>query len=157
LASEGDGVELILFCGLQACGKSTFYQRRFADTHLRVSMDMLRTRHREQILLSACLAAKQPLVVDNTNPTQEERSRYITAAKASGFRVVGFYFESKIEDCKRRNSDRPTKHVVPLRGLLGTYKRLVLPAWTEGFDQLWYVRIDDAGEFVIAEWADEVR
>jgi predicted kinase len=149
-------MELVLFCGVQACGKTTFYQRRFAGTHLRVSMDMLRTRHRERILLAACLAAKQPLVVDNTNPTPAERARYITAAKASRFRVVGYYFESKVEDCKRRNLERPAAQIVPLGGLLGTYKRLVLPTPAEGFDQLWYVRIDQAGAFVVEEWADEV-
>ena len=96
-------MELILFCGLQASGKSTFYKQRLVDSHLRLSMDMLRTRHREQILLTACLAAKQPVVVDNANPLIEERARYIAAAKAAGFRVVGLYFESRVEDCKRRN------------------------------------------------------
>ena len=53
-------MEAVLFCGIQGTGKSTFYVRRFFRTHVRVNLDMLRTRHRELILFNACLAAKQP-------------------------------------------------------------------------------------------------
>jgi len=35
-------MELIIFMGLQASGKSTFYRSRFAATHAYVSKDMLR-------------------------------------------------------------------------------------------------------------------
>ena len=34
---------------------------------------MLKTRHRESILIAACIEAKQPFVIDNTNPTPKER------------------------------------------------------------------------------------
>jgi predicted kinase len=149
-------MELILFIGLQGSDKSTFYQRRFADTHVRINLDMLKTRHRERLLFEACLAAKQPVVVDNTNPTREERAVYIAAAKAAGFALVGYYFRSTVEDCKRRNELRSPERVVPLPGLLGAYKRLVLPTRDEGFDQLYHVKIDEAGEFQVAEWSDEV-
>jgi predicted kinase len=150
-------MQLVLFIGIQSSGKSTFYKQRFADTHLRLNLDMLKTRYREQLLFEACLTAKQPVVIDNTNPTVEERTRYITPAKAQGFSVVGYYFQSRLEDCKQRNAQRPEDKTVPLLGLLGTYGRLVLPTPQEGFDQLHYVRIDDAGEFVVEEWSDEVR
>ena len=149
-------MELILLTGLQACGKSTFCKQKFADSHIRLNLDMLRTRRREQILFSACLEAKQPVVIDNTNPTFDDRARYITPAKGAGFRVVGYYFESKIEDCKRRNAQRPPKQIVRVQGLLGTYGRLVRPRLSEGFDQLCYVRIAENGTFVVEEWNDEV-
>ena len=32
-----------------------------------------------------------------------------------------------------------------------------MPSREEGFDDLFYVRIDDAGGFVIEGWADDVR
>lgn len=70
-------MEAVIFIGLQAAGKSSFYREKFIDTHIRINLDMLKTRHRETILLNACLEAKQPLVIDNTNPTIEERKRYI--------------------------------------------------------------------------------
>jgi hypothetical protein len=45
---------------------------------------------------------------------------------------------------------------VPLPGLLGTYKKMIFPHLAEGFDQLWYVRIDGEGKFAVEEWRDEV-
>jgi hypothetical protein len=58
-------MELIVFSGIQASGKTTFYRERFLATHVRVSLDLLKTRQREDILLFACFAAQQPVVVDN--------------------------------------------------------------------------------------------
>ena len=62
-------MEAIIFIGLQAAGKSSFYRDRFFNTHIRINLDMLKTRHREQMILQACLTAKQSFVVDNTNPS----------------------------------------------------------------------------------------
>jgi predicted kinase len=69
-------MEMILFIGMQASGKSTFYKERFFDSHVRISMDLLRTRNRERIFIQTCLSTQQRLVVDNTNPTRAERARY---------------------------------------------------------------------------------
>ena len=55
----------VIFIGLQASGKSTFFLQRFFTTHIRLNMDMLKTRNRETILLKACIEAKQPVVIDN--------------------------------------------------------------------------------------------
>ena len=146
----------VILCGVQGAGKSTFYLRRFFDTHIRINLDMLRTRHRENLLLRACVAMKQPFVVDNTNATAADRARYIAVAKPDGFHVIGYYFESKIEDVLRRNEQRPEERRVPKAGIFGTYKRLQVPARTEGFDELWYVRTIESGDFAVEAWRDEV-
>src|SRR5262249_10190339 len=138
-------------------GKSTFYKERFSDTHLRINLDMLRTRRRERCFLQTCVETRQRFVVDNTNPTRAERAVYIRAAKDAGIRVVGYYFQSRVEDCRRRNEQRPADKRVPLPGLLGTAGRMELPSLEEGFDELYYVRIDEAGSFVVEGWQDEVR
>jgi predicted kinase len=150
-------VEAVIFVGLQGAGKSSFYRECFFDTHLRLSLDMLKTRHRERRLLQACVETRLRFVVDNTNPTRAERQVYIRAAKEAGFRVMGYYFESRVEDCKRRNEQRPAARQVPLRGILGTAGRMVLPSLEEGFDELFYVRIDEICGFVVEEWRDEAR
>ncbi|MEO1133121.1 MAG: ATP-binding protein, partial [Cyanobacteria bacterium J06639_1] len=58
-------MQAIIFIGIQASGKSTFFAQKFADTHVRINLDMLKTRHREKCLLETCLEIGQPFVVDN--------------------------------------------------------------------------------------------
>lgn len=149
-------MEAIIFCGIQASGKSTFYKERFFSTHVRINLDMLKTRNREKLLMQFCLQTGQPFVVDNTNPTKVERRKYIEAAKAAGFRAVGYYFQSEIEACKQRNANRPEPQQIPLGGVLGTYCRLELPSFEDGFDELHYVRIGEDREFIVEEWSNEV-
>jgi predicted kinase len=147
-------VEGVIFVGIQASGKSTFYRERFFDTHLRINLDMLKTRNREQILLRACIEAKQPFVIDNTNPSAEERARYIRPARSAGFRVLGYYFDVQIKEALTRNKERTGKDHIPEKGIVGTKKRLRVPDLEEGFDLLYRVRIDEEGRFVVEEWLE---
>jgi predicted kinase len=149
-------VEAIIFIGLQGAGKSTFYRERFFTTHVRISLDLLKTRHREQKLLEVCLATQQPFVIDNTNPAQADREKYIVPAKQARFRVVGYYFQSRVEDCQRRNAQRGGNEQIPFMGLLGAAGRLQRPKRDEGFDELHYVRIAEDGSSVVEDWIDEV-
>lgn len=142
-------MEAIIFVGIQASGKSTFYKEHFFRTHVRLNLDMLRTRHRENLLLRACIAMKQPFVVDNTNPTAEERTRYIVPAREAGFRVVGYYFETPAAEAATRNDARTGKERVPRGAVFGTHKKLQVPTSAEGFDRLYRVRLVDPGGFEI--------
>ncbi len=148
--------EAVILIGVQATGKSTFFKERFADTHVRINLDMLKTRPREKIILEACLKAKQSFVIDNTNPTVFDRQRYIPLAKAAGFEVIGYYFASKIVDVLQRNQQRSGKKRIPVPGVQAAYRKLQLPTMSEGFDKLYYVRIEPQGVFVVEEWRDEV-
>jgi predicted kinase len=132
-------MEAVIFVGIQGSGKSTFYRERFFDTHVRVSLDLLGTRNREATFLKTCFAAGQRLVVDNTNPRVEDRAAYIAAAKSAGFRVVAYFFETTVKDALRRNAKRAGKAVIPIPGVIGTFKRLVEPGWAEGFDEIYRV------------------
>ncbi len=149
-------MEAVIFIGIQATGKSTFFQQRFFATHIRVNLDMLKTRHRERILLAACLEAKQPFVVDNTNLTVEARAGYIGQAKAAGFSVTGYYFKSALTAALERNRQRIGKALIPEKGVIGAYRKLELPSLAEGFDRLFYVEIAEDGQFIVKEWSDEV-
>jgi hypothetical protein len=142
----------VIFVGVQGSGKTTFYKERFFNTHIRISLDMLRTRNREELLFRACLAAQQPFVVDNTNVLVAERARYIGPATAAGFRVTGYYFRSELRDAIRRNVKRDGKKVIPVPGLVGTYKRLQPPEMAEGFSELYSVILTAANEFVVDPW-----
>jgi predicted kinase len=144
-------MQLVLLVGLQGSGKSSFCRERFYASHLRLSLDVLKTRHRERVLFDACLRAKQPVVLDNTNPTRADRERYLAPARAAGFELVGYYFRSVVAECMARNDAREGSERVPARGVLGTAARLELPALDEGFDRLYYVRLGDQG-FEISDW-----
>lgn len=145
-------MEAVMLIGIQASGKTTFYRERFFDTHLRLSLDMLRTRRRERLLLEACLRAEQRFVVDNTNPTAAERARYVAPARAAGFRVVGYFFEPDPRGAAARNAQRAEGVRVPPAGLFGTLKRLQRPEPAEGFDELYRVRVPTPGEFAVEAW-----
>ena len=149
-------MEMVLFIGIQASGKSTFYNERFSATHTRVNLDTLKTRHREKVLLRECLAAQRPFVVDNTNVTVAERLKYIAQAKAAGFKVVGYYFATRLKDALARNSLRQGTERIPDLGVMGTSGRLEIPTRGEGFDCLYYVRPGPEKTFIVEEWRDEL-
>lgn len=140
-------MEAVIFIGIQGAGKSTFYKERFFDTHLRINLDMLRTRHREEVLLDACIRAKQRFVVDNTNATAAHRARYIEPARVAGFHVIGYFFDVTVGEAARRNAQRLGKQRVPDRAIYGTHQRLEPPSLDEGFDEIFRVTIDEDGQF----------
>ena len=109
-------MEAVIFIGIQGSGKSTFYKERFVDTHIRINLDMLKTRHREQYLVNACIVAKQAFVVDNTNPTRADRSRYIEPAKAAGFKVIGYYFQPRSKPANSGTRTGPRIRSSPCKG-----------------------------------------
>jgi hypothetical protein len=88
-------IEAIIFIGIQATGKSTFFQQRFFNT-------------------SALKAALE------------------------------------------RNRQRSGKALIPEKGIIGAYRKLELPSFDEGFDQLFYVEIAEGGQFIVMGWSDEV-
>jgi predicted kinase len=136
----------VIFIGIQASGKSTFYKERFFNTHVRINLDMLKTRHREDIYLAASVHAKQPFVVDNTNPTVEDRRKYIELAKEHKFEVIGYFFEPDYAVSTKRNDVRTGKEKVPEIGLKSVMKKLQMPELIEGFDELYRVRAE-LGQF----------
>ena len=131
-------MEAVVFCGVQGSGKTTLYRDRFAETHVRVSMDLLRTRGREEAFLRLCVESGQRFVVDNTNPTPTDRRRYIEPAAAAGFRVIGYLVEVDRSLALARNAGRTGRARVAVSGVLGTERRLLRPTLEEGFDELWH-------------------
>jgi predicted kinase len=145
-------MEAIIFVGIPGSGKSTFFLERFFATHVRINLDMLKTRHREMVMIAACIQARQSFVVDNTNITAAERARYIPLARQAGFRVVGYYFQSNLAESLQRNQQRSGKALIPRKGVVARYHQLEPPNLTEGFDELYYVKIDPkTGHFIVEE------
>jgi predicted kinase len=138
-------MEAVVFCGLQGSGKTTLYRDRFLETHVRVSMDLLRTRAREAELLEWCLRTRTRFVVDNTNPTAADRARYVGPAREAGFRVIGYLVDAGTEEALARNAGRAGRARIPERGVAGTARRLLRPTPEEGFDELWHATVAPGG------------
>jgi len=150
-------MELIIFIGIPASGKSSFYQINFFDTHLRINLDMLKSRHREYEIFQKCLELKQKIVIDNTNPTINDRKKYILPAKENGYKVFGYYFRSQIAESLRRNEKRKDKKRIPEVGVKSSHSKLQLPTTEEGFDELFYVKIDGDNNFIVEGWQNEIQ
>jgi predicted kinase len=131
-------VQAVILCGLQGAGKTTLYRDRFLATHVRISLDLLRTRAREQAFLDLCLESRMPFVVDNTNATAVERARYVAPAQDAGFEVVGYLVEEDFERAAGRNQNRAGRARIAESGLRDVARRFVRPAPEEGFAELWH-------------------
>jgi predicted kinase len=138
-------MEAVVLCGVQGSGKTTLYRERFLDTHVRVSMDLLRTRAREEAFLNLCLETQQRFVVDNTNPTAADRRRYVEPARTAGFKVIGYLVEVDAAEALARNDERAGRQRVPAAGVMGTARRLIRPTPEEGFDELWHATAAPGG------------
>lgn len=151
-------MELVILIGLQGAGKSSFYRARFASSHVLVSKDLLRNNRRparrQRQLIEEALVAGRSVVVDNTNPTVQDRVELIEVARTHGATVIGYYFESRLDDCLERNRLRTGKERVPDVALLTLARKLELPSYWEEFDRLYYVRLAGEQKFDVQEWAD---
>lgn len=143
-----------ILIGIQASGKTTFAHRILSEYEY-ISLDQLHTRNNEQKALENTINTGLSCVVDNTNSTKSERKKYVDLAKENSYKVVGIYFRSAIEECSQRNEQRTGKAQVPLKAILATAKRLEQPTYLEGFDELYYVKIED-DDFAINKWDETV-
>ena len=132
-------MQLIVLTGLPASGKTTFYREHFLHTHVRLSLDLCKTREREDILLHACLAAKQPVVIDNTNATVAARKHYLDLARSAGFKSSLYFVDVNTRQAVAMNSRRTGKSKVPNVAIFGTQKKLERPSQAEGYDEIFRV------------------
>ena len=147
-----DTRQMIIFIGIQASGKTTFYKSLLAGYGLtHISLDTLKTRHQEELAIRTCLDRRKSFVIDNTNPQITDRQRYIRLAKPLGYEIIGIFFQSKVKECIERNEYRECR--VPRIAIPSTSNKLQLPSYEEGFDQLFFARIVDNG-FQITKWND---
>ena len=134
--------------GLQASGKSTWVREHLAGTHEVVSKDhwprARRREARQRRLVAGLLAAGRPVVVDNTNPSHDERAPLIALGREAGVPVRAVWLDVPLPACLERNEGREGRSRVPVVGLLATRKRLVPPTVSEGFDAVNVVRPVDS-------------
>ena len=141
-----------IMMGIQGSGKSEFCRRFLAEVCC-INLDTLKTRNNEKRQLENCIARGIDFVIDNTNPTREDRARYIPVAKEHGFHIVGYFMQSRLQECIARNNQREGKERIPAKAIAMTSNRLEMPSFDEGFDELYFVA-NDGSEMVISEWRE---
>lgn len=143
-----------ILIGIQGSGKSEFYRRYLAADYIRVNHDSLKTRRNEQRLIEQCIADSVSYAVDNTNPTRAERGRYIKQARENGYSVIGFFIQSRLQECIARNDKRIGAERIPAKAIAATSNKLELPSLKEGFDELYFVA-NDGAEMTTSTWREE--
>lgn len=151
-------MELVIFIGLQASGKSSFFRTNLASSHQLVSKDCFRNNknpsRRQTYLIETALKTGRSVVVDNTNPMVEERAFLIEQGRSYNAEIIGYYFESNLKSCLERNQQREGKARVPDVGIYATLNKLTKPSYAEGFDKLFYVSIVGDGNFQVSQWQE---
>ncbi|MFJ8649758.1 AAA family ATPase [Streptomyces sp. NPDC093546] len=148
------GKDVAVLIGLQASGKSTFYERCLSDRYALVSKDLMprkarRKQERQMLLVREHLAAGRPVAVDNTNPSPQEWRPLVELAHAEGATVTAYWFPPDVAGSLGRNAAREGRDRVPEVGVLATLKRLRRPSPSDGFDAVREVRFDGRGGFEV--------
>ena len=114
--------------GSVGSGKSTFVQNNLS-TYVRINRDTLKTKEKCLARAEECIKANQHLVIDNTNPKQEDRKIFIDLAKkyskefifySLDYPVRAFYIEVTKDLCMHNDSQREiNKHRTHLSGKVG--------------------------------------
>lgn len=130
--------------GLQGAGKTTWVAENLAGSHAVVSKDhwprARRREARQRRVVAELLAAGRSVVVDNTNPSEEDRAPLLAAARAAGVPVRAVWVDTPPEVSEQRNAAREGPARVPLVGVLATRARFRPPTTDEGFDRVDVVR-----------------
>ena len=142
-----------IMMGIQGSGKTTFCSD-FLQNAVRINLDTLHTRNKESLLIADCQNKECDYVVDNTNPTRKDRARYIQAAKDAGYHVAGYFMQSRLQDCIKRNDQREGKERIPAKAIAMTSNILEMPSREEGFDELYFVK-NDGKTMSISEWSED--
>lgn len=149
-------MDVVIFVGLQASGKSTFFRSHFAATHTYVSKDLLRNNkrpaRRQLQLVDEALRAGQSVVIDNTNPTPEDRRELIALGHSYQASVSGYFFEIQVKRSQLWNAQRTGKARVPDVGLYATLKKMTPPRYQEGFDYLYQIQPREGFHFMVLPW-----
>ena len=146
-------MELAVLVGIPGAGKTTFYERHLKETHVHVSLDHWRgkknRRRKEEAKIREALEAGRDVAVDNTNPSVEDRARYVALANEYGANLVAYYFPVDTSGSLVRNRERADRDVVPEVAIFAILKKLQAPSREEGFCQIHTVKVAEDGTFCV--------
>lgn len=132
-------MEIIVFTGIPASGKTTLFEKMFKGTYIRVSLSVLGARKNEDEFIAKCIKKNKSFVVDNTNMTITERKKYIDIAKKLNCKIINYRLCIDKEKAITRNNGRYGKARVKEVAIYTALKNFVQPSIEEGFNELYIV------------------
>ncbi|XP_069803933.1 bifunctional polynucleotide phosphatase/kinase isoform X2 [Dendropsophus ebraccatus] len=134
-------LEVVVTVGFPAAGKSTFIKKHLVTKgYAYANRDTLGTWQKCVAACEEALRNGKSIIVDNTNPDVESRSRYISCAQKAGVPVRCFLFTAPLEVAKHNNRFREMTskgHVSVNDMVLNSYKsKYVAPSLSEGFSEI---------------------
>ena len=139
-------LEIIIFCGSPASGKSSLYWKHFQPLgYERVNQDLLKTRDRCLKVARDNLESGKPIVVDNTNRNEEARAYWIRLAKEFRVPIRCIHLTASTRLCQHNDciralstgSSNPEKRsMLPSIAFRGFAQSFVEPKIEEGFQDV---------------------
>lgn len=103
---------------------------------MRINLDTLHTRNKEDEEIANSLTDGRDLIIDNTNATKKARSKYVQMAKLFGIPIRVIYLKIPVEVALTRNASRQGKERVPDSAVRFYDRILQAPTLGEGFDRI---------------------
>ncbi|KAJ3565098.1 hypothetical protein NP233_g7866 [Leucocoprinus birnbaumii] len=118
--------EIVLFCGLPALGKSSFYSKHFLPAnYTHINQDTLKTRDKCVKAAREALRRNESCVIDNTNRDAKTRKFYVDLAKEEKVPIRCFVFTGSIDLAWHNNLYRAFHR--PSRETEGEIRRVLVP------------------------------
>ena len=131
---------LVIFVGLPASGKSTYFKRYLEQTHILVSKDLMgSSKNKDKIqaeMLCLHLGSNKDTVVDNTNVSKAIRAPLVALAHDLGQKVEIYWFDTPAKICIQQNELRSGKARVPNVAIYTLAKKFEQPNDSEGADKI---------------------
>lgn len=138
-------VEIVLFVGPPASGKTSFYRRHFEPAgYEHINQDTLGTRDRCMTRAELLINSGKKVVVDNTNRNSATRAYWVQLADRLHVPIRLFHFLCPVELARHNNmyratygpADEPKREVLPGMAFSTYTGNFEAPTAVEGFDEI---------------------
>ncbi|OXC68513.1 polynucleotide kinase 3'-phosphatase [Cryptococcus neoformans] len=138
-------VEIVIFVGYPASGKSSFFRKHFQPAgYVHVNQDTLRTREKCLNVAEQAVKGGKSVVIDNTNRNRETRAYWVALASKLNVPIRLFHFLCPSELAKHNNlyrayyppPDESTRGLLPYIAFAGFETAFEEPKAEEGFKEV---------------------